>query len=275
MKQNGDFMSKGFSTITVVYNDVSHIVETMDSVLGQTCKQIEYILIDGGSTDGTKEEIVNFIYSCANITIEDLRVERYYLEAIHKDHSELTFKFLSEKDGGIYDAMNKGVSLATKEWINFMNCRDKFYNSEVLEKISKENIERYDVIYGDTLITENSKTFLSVSSKNIKNRMPFCHQSSFVKTCILTSILFDTSYKICADNDFFMKLYHSQYKFIKIDIPISIYSLDGLSSSLSWQFFYEECKIGFKYNRFFPLYLIIKWILWTIPKKQIKKLFMP
>lgn len=264
-----------FSIITIVYNDVSRIKETILSVINQSHKQIEYILIDGRSNDGTKEAIYEYISSCAEITLEKTENERYYLEATHKEYLTFTFKFLSEKDKGIYDAMNKGIALATKEWINFMNCGDKFYSSMVLDRIAKKDIERYDVIYGDTLITENSKTFLSVSSKNIKNRMPFCHQSSFVKTCILTSILFDTSYKICADNDFFMKLYHSQYKFTKIDIPISIYSLDGLSSSLSWQFFYEECKIGFKYNRFFPLYLIIKWILWTIPKKQIKKLFMP
>lgn len=262
-----------FSIVTVVYNDISHIIETMNSVIGQSYKQIEYVIIDGGSTDGTKETIIEYISSCADITIKAINSKKYYLEAIHKDYPTIAFKFLTEKDKGIYDAMNKGIALATQKLTNFMNCGDQFYNSKILEKIATEDIEQFDVIYGNTQMIDNkSKITLSIPSKNIKYRMPFCHQSSFVKTHILKNFLFDTTYKICADNDFFMKLYHTKYKFRKLDFPISNYSLDGLSSSLSWRLFYEDCKIGFKYNKLFPLYLAIKWICWTIPKKQIKKL---
>lgn len=263
-----------FSIITIVYNDLTHIKETMESVINQSYKNIEYILVDGGSNDGTKEVIIELISSCATITLEEQKEERFYLEATHNACPTLTFKFLSERDRGIYDAMNKGITLASKEWINFMNCGDRFYDLEVLQKIANENIEQYDVVYGDTEIIENSKSFLAPSSDEIKSRMPFCHQSSFVKTHILTQYRFDTSYKICADNDLFMKLYHSKHTFKKLNFPISSYSLDGLSSSLTWQLFYEDCKIGFKYNKLFPLYLAIKWILWTIPKKQIKKIFL-
>lgn len=245
----------------------------MESVINQSYKNIEYILVDGWSNDGTKEVIMEYLFSCATITLENQEKDRFYLEATHNAYPTLTFKFLSERDRGIYDAMNKGIALASREWINFMNCGDRFYNLGVLQKVANKNIEQYDVVYGDTEIIENSKTFLSPSSDEIKNRMPFCHQSSFVKTRILTQYRFDTSYKICADNDLFMKLYHSKHTFKKLNFPISSYSLDGLSSSLTWQLFYEDCKIGFKYNKLFPLYLAIKWILWTIPKKQLKKIF--
>lgn len=261
-----------FSIVTIVYNDATHIKETMDSVINQSYKNLEYILIDGGSNDGTKEAIIEQILSCATVTHQKESNTSLYLEAIHNTHPTLTFKFLSEKDRGIYDAMNKGIALSSKEWINLMNCGDRFYNLEVLDNVKGEDIKQCDVIYGDTEIIENSRSFLSISVNEIKNRMPFCHQSSFVKTHILTQYYFDTSYKICADNDLFMKLYRSKHIFKKLTLPISTYSLDGLSSSLTWQLFYEDCKIGFKYNKLFPLYLAIKWILWTIPKKQIKKL---
>lgn len=263
-----------FSIITVVYNDVLHIIETMNSVISQSYKQIEYILIDGGSTDGTKEKIIEYIYSHANVTVEEIGSQRHYLEATHKDYSTFTLKFLSEQDRGIYDAMNKGATLATKKWINFMNCGDRFYSPIVLDQVKKKDIEKYDVVYGDTQIVEHNKVFFSISSENIRNRMPFCHQSSFIKTCLFKNFLFDISYKICADNDFFMRVYYAKNKFKKLNIPISNYSLNGLSSSLSWQFFCEECKISFKHNRLFPLYLAIKWIFWTIPKKQIKKILL-
>lgn len=269
-------MSKtNFSIITIVYNDISHIKKTVDSVVNQDYKQIEYILIDGYSTDGTREMITKYITSCAQITLTNIKEGLYYLEAIHNDQSTLTFKFLSERDKGIYDAMNKGIALATQKWTNFMNCGDQFYDSKILEKIAIEDVEQFDVIYGNTqIIDNNSRITLSIPSKNIKYRIPFCHQSSFVKTHILKDIPFDTSYKICADNDLFIKLYRANYKFKQLDFLISTYSLNGLSSSLSWQLFYEECKIGFKYNKLFPLYLAIKWICWTIPKKQVKKLLL-
>lgn len=237
---------KNFSIITVVHNDVSHIIETMNSVLGQTHKQIEYILIDGGSTDGTRENIIEYISSCANITIEDTKAKRHYLEAIHKDYSELTFKFLSEKDKGIYDAMNKGVSLATKEWLNFMNCGDEFYNSEILEKISKENIEKYSVIYGDTLFVypQNHQQIIPSSIPTSHSPMSFCHQSSFVKTSIAKQNPFNTHFKICADSHLFSQLFHQKYLFKKLDLVIAKFHYDGVSSKPSWLFFKEAIRIG-------------------------------
>lgn len=97
------------SVITVVFNDVKHIKGTMESFFSQTYENKEYIVIDGGSTDGTKEII-----------------ERY---------ADRLAYWCSEPDGGIYDAMNKGISHATGGWINFLNCGDRFCADDTIEKV--------------------------------------------------------------------------------------------------------------------------------------------
>lgn len=267
--------ASSFSIVTIVYNNLAHIKKTIESVINQSYKNIEYILVDGWSNDGTKEAIMELISSCATITLEKQEEEKIYLEATYNTYPYLTFKFLSERDKGIYDAMNKGIILASREWINFMNCGDRFYNLEVLQKVANENIERYDVVYGNTeVLCSMGYKYICYAKKNgHKYHHHFIHQSSFVKTKIMKKIPYDTRFKIAGDTDFFTKIYNRKYNFHKLDLTISVFSLDGLSSSLTWQLFYEDCKIGFKYNRLFPLYLAIKWILWTIPKKQIKKIF--
>ncbi len=151
-------MQTTLSIITIVYNGKSHIIETMESIINQTYKHIEYIIIDGASNDGTKELIESKIKSIAYITkesIQDSSLEscinnkmqcnsidsnhfRFYLEATHKDNPNFTFKFLSQKDNGIYDAMNKGIDLATGEWCNFMNCGDRFYNKDSIKNLFTE-----------------------------------------------------------------------------------------------------------------------------------------
>lgn len=127
------------SVVSVVYNDVAHIVETMDSVVGQDYPQIEYIIIDGASNDGTREKIMEYIASNADVDSKKCEEQngRIYLEATHREKN-LHFKFLSERDSGIYDAMNKGIDLATGQWCNFMNCGDRFYsNNTILELFTR------------------------------------------------------------------------------------------------------------------------------------------
>ncbi|BDB63833.1 hypothetical protein T36_0277 [Helicobacter cinaedi] len=121
------------SVITVVYNDITHIVETLDSVTAQDYPQIEYIIIDGASNDGTREKIMEYIVSNAVVDSRENTESqsRIYLTATHREKN-FTFKFLSEADSGIYDAMNKGIDLATGEWCNFMNCGDRFYSSNTI-----------------------------------------------------------------------------------------------------------------------------------------------
>lgn len=266
-----------FSVITVVYNDISHIIKTMDSVLGQSYKQIEYILIDGGSTDGTKEKIIECISSCADITLEESRGGQYYLEATHKNYPTLTFKFLSEKDQGIYDAMNKGIALATKEWINFMNCGDRFYNPNVLGEIVCKKIDKYDLVYGDTeiIFTDCHTSFIRTSYSSL-NRLyklfsGFCHQSTFIKTSLHKSLPYDTSYHLAADYDFFYKCFINQKQILYIPQIIASFNVGGSSDKNAWKSLKEAIQIALKYNTsFFSKIKVILYSFLAIFKKIIK-----
>lgn len=243
-----------FSVVTVVYNDISHIMETMNSVIGQSYKQIEYILIDGGSTDGTKEKIIDHISSCANITLEASKDERYYLEAIHKDHSSITFKFLSEKDKGIFDAMNKGIDLATGNWINFLNCGDRFYSLDVLQQMSNRDLQNYDVLYGDleVLYLDQKTKIIKKTSHDLKKLYAlfayFGHPNCFVKTKILKSNLFDPKYHLSADYDLIYRLYQKDYRFGFTDIVVATFLSCGASDKKANQSLKEALDIALKYN---------------------------
>lgn len=272
------------SIITVVYNDIAHIVETLDSVTTQDYPQIEYIIIDGASSDGTREKIMEYIASNADVDSRENTESqsRIYLEATHREKN-FTFKFLSEADSGIYDAMNKGIDLATGEWCNFMNCGDRFYNSHtILELFTRffvmhgggaahHNFANF-IIYGDTQIIYDKKhsKILYASTKPHKYHHRFIHQSAFIATSLMRTHHYDTSFKIAGDTDFFTKAYNSGVMFLHIPLVISSFNVDGVSSSLSWQMFKEDCQIGYKYNCLFPIFHTLKYMFWVIPRVCIR-----
>ncbi|ANV98032.1 hypothetical protein BBW65_04095 [Helicobacter enhydrae] len=265
-----------FSIVTVVYNDVSHILETIRSVTSQTYHKIEYILIDGWSNDGTKEAILEYLHSNTQITLQNQTDSKLYIEALHFQYPNLSFKFLSEKDEGIYDAMNKGIALATKEWINFMNCGDRFYDCNVLEKISKENISQYDVVYGDTQIIYNHQAkrvvLAPIHCSNI--RLMFrncCHQSFFLKTKIQKQYPFDLMFKIAADYNTIHTILDNKYNFKKIDIVIASFANGGASDSAKLSCTNEIFKIAMQHNLNSPI-ILTKIILFYYPYATIKRL---
>ena len=223
--------------ITVAYNAISTIEQTILSVINQTYPNIEYIIIDGGSTDGT-------------------------IDIIKKYESRITY-WISESDKGIYDAMNKGIKSANGEWINFMNCGDTFYSNNVIIDVFKQARLTSDIIYGDTNIMLSIGNFVkkaSVVSKN--NYMPFGHQSSFSRTSLLKLFNFDLNFKICADSNFFYEAYNNNYKFEYVDIIIANYEAEnGLSSERAIDLIYEKGKIEKKNHN---LLWIIKFYLFKI-----------
>lgn len=238
--------------ITVCYNAISTIENTIKSVLSQTYDNLEYIIIDGGSTDGT-------------------------IDVIKKYEKKFSY-WKSEPDKGIYDAMNKGIKLATGEWINFMNAGDSFYNTEVLQSLSTYfNDNQSDIIYGDTCIAINNKNKYRVVPENISNiehHLPFCHQSCFVKSSIIKSNTFQLQYKYVADYAMFYKFYKSGYCFKYVHNIISNYEIsEGLTASNMYKCYLET----FTVNKRKPT--ISKWrikarsILITIlPSKLINKI---
>jgi len=159
--------------ITVSYNAVKTIEDTILSVINQTYPNIEYIIIDGGSTDGT-------------------------LDIIKKYQDKITY-WVSEPDKGIYDAMNKGTLKATGVWLNFMNAGDTFYDHQVLEKVFKDkDWSNTDVIYGDVVyVYPNKEEIRKTTSLKRITKKPFYPKShscyfSF-ETAFLYAILFYSS----------------------------------------------------------------------------------
>ena len=194
------------SIITVVYNGEQYLQETIESVLNQNYDNIEYIIIDGGSTDGT-------------------------IDIIKKYEDKIDY-WISEKDRGIYDAMNKGIDVANGGWINFMNAGDSFYDNKVVFNIFKNNIEEC-IIYGNTnVIYDDDYSKIKKVDFNFIKGMPFSHQSVFTCSKILKQYKYNIKYKIYADFDFYLKCYKNNISFYYVDIIVSNYLNNGVSSVL-------------------------------------------
>lgn len=177
------------SIITVCYNSSRTISKTIESVLGQTYNNIEYIIIDGNSSDDTIKII--------------------------KEYSNKISKWISEPDNGIYDAMNKGISLATGDIIGILNSDDIYFNEKVIERVVDIfHKTKSDLIYGNIqYVNENNQVVRSWKSKNYK-RGSFLkgwhppHPSLFVKAHIYHNYgLFDSNYKIAADFDLMLRFF--------------------------------------------------------------------
>lgn len=196
------------SVITVCYNAVSSLENTILSVINQTYNDLEYIIIDGGSTDGS-------------------------VDIIKKYSSKIDF-WISEPDKGIYDAMNKGIAHATGEWINFMNAGDEFYRNDVIAQIYEEKIpSTVKVVYGDVVLKkkEGIKPGKNFPISFLEIAMAFCHQSSFTRKTVCT---FDTKFKIGADFKLFHDIYYNEgakaFKYVPIKISL-FENISGLSTS--------------------------------------------
>lgn len=259
------------SVITIVFNDINNIEKTLDSVINQTYESLQYIIIDGKSSDGTKEFIENKIKNISNIIEEINNDDIYHLKAVKRNNKNFTFEFISQKDSGIYYAMNKGVDLASGKWCNFMNCGDRFYAnntiSNIIDKIQNNSI----VIYGNTeMAYDNANSKILLASHNHKFHHKFVHQSSFIDTSIIKKYKFDTRFKILGDANLLTMLYNNGYKFQYIDEIISNFNLDGVSGKLSYQMFKEDCIIGYKYNKLYPLFTTIRHLFRDIPRYIIR-----
>lgn len=190
------------SVITVTYNVVSQLEKTLSSIESQQYTPIETIVVDGKSTDGTVDII--------------------------RKHEEHIAKWVSEPDGGIYDAMNKGVRMANGEWVIFMNAGDTFASDDVLQKIFEKQQDA-DIIYGDVLKDGSVKK--APEHYYLYHRMLFCHQSSLTRRQLLLGCPFDTSHRLSADLKFFLTQYLRKAKFKYVNLPIADFDTTGVSNS--------------------------------------------
>lgn len=183
------------TVITVCFNSKNDLKKTLDSVFAQTYTDMEYLVIDGGSRDGT----VDLLKSYDN---------KFKAKGIK-------FRYVSEKDRGTYDAMNKGAKMAEGLWINYMNAGDTFYRNDTLALFFSHSIEaEVGVVFGNTCQMYDFGTGIAKYEDYLKDNpvMPFCHQSCFVLTKLIQHYQFDMSYRIVADHDLFYRLHTSGVK---------------------------------------------------------------
>ena len=197
-----------FSIITINYNNREGLQKTIKSVISQTFKDYEWIIIDGGSTDGSKELI--------------------------EQYSKRFAYWCSESDKGVYNAMNKGIDHATGEYLIFMNSGDVFYEGETLANVFKYNFHG-DVVYGDWIRKINEKEILWNAPKDVALSFFYndniCHQAMFVKASVLKAEGYDESFRIYADWARWVKLCLSGASFLYLPVLICIFdATDGLSS---------------------------------------------
>lgn len=211
MKNNYKPMKK-ISIITINYNNYKGLVDTANSVINQTYKDIEYIIIDGGSTDESKE----------------------YIESI----SEHLDYWVSEPDNGIYNAMNKGIKKATGDYLFFLNSGDYFLDINCLEK-HKKSFNDFEIIYFNIYYGNHSNKRKVIYPDFLNFYLFFintiCHQAVFFKNTLFKEYgLYDESLKILADWEFLLKtIFIHQVSYKHIDDFIVLYDDSGFSSNVA------------------------------------------
>lgn len=213
------------SIITINYNNKSGLQKTVDSVLSQTFTNFEYIIIDGGSADGSTD-------------------------ILGQEQDRITY-WVSEPDKGIYNAMNKGILQAKGEYLQFLNSGDWLVNENILSKIFDED-RTAEILYGDLneiLPTGEVKRQvplsverLTMANFNSNTHATIQHPASFIKNTLFEKGLYDENYKIIADIKFFIERVIMQHCTVEyLPFVITNFNLEGLSSNpANWSKTIEE-----------------------------------
>lgn len=229
------------SVVTVCYNSVDTIEKTIQSVINQTYDNIEYIIIDGASTDGT-QDIIN----------------KYRDKIAH---------CISEPDKGIYDAMNKSLAFLNGDFVVFLNSGDVFYATDTIASVFSFNTfsREIDVIYGDTKYLMKWGWYERRPDKMdiMRIRCPFCHQSAFIRSEVLIMYQYDTRFKFAADYNFFHQIWIDGHKMEYVPITISVFngSIPSFSGKHPFLVRREEQDISndkTMSNKFFFFFVFLK-----------------
>lgn len=198
------------SIVTVVYNGAAHVEQSIKSVLEQTYTNIEYIIVDGASTDGT------------------LDIIKKYESKIHT--------FISEKDTGIYNAMNKGLKLAKGDVIAILNADDYYYPETIQLVVNQFEKSKVDVVYGNmTKLRElNGQEYLKEVQPDItlmEKTMPIFHPATFIKKAVYDKMGgFNESYQLSADYDFIYRVYQAEFQFDYLPKSLAVFRIGGASN---------------------------------------------
>jgi len=211
------------SVITVVFNNIKGIERTMLSVLNQTYEHIEYIVIDGKSTDGTLQII-----------------EKYSLQLA---------VFITEKDAGIYDAMNKGLAKATGDYVVFMNSGDGFYEKDTVKEVFASEPDA-DIYYGETEMLNEQLQSLgqrrhkvpeNFTWQDFKYGMSVSHQAIFIHKNLTEP--YDLKYQLSSDIDWILKAAKKAQKIVNVHQYVAKYLVGGMSKKKHLKSLQERFEI--------------------------------
>lgn len=219
------------SVITVTFNSVQTIERTILSVIYQSFSDYEYLIVDGGSTDGT-------------------------VDVIKRYQEQIDF-FSSESDNGIYDAMNKAAAIASGEFVIYINSGDEILEVDFDFLRSNNSV---DVFYGNYL-SGDRRIVRPHDLKVISYAMPFCHQAVLVREGLVREYGFNTKFRIAGDFDFFQRLVKEGKEFKYVDVTMAMFEGGGVSSNMSTSYVLEYLEIIYKnrVNYFWP-YTLFKFI---------------
>ena len=247
---------KKISIITITLNAERYLEQTIASVVNQTHSNREYIIVDGGSTDGT-------------------------LDIIKKYESEID-NWISEPDNGIADAMNKGIDLATGDYILFLHSDDYLINSSVLERASEYLGDCFDIFFFQVLHDIHGQNQVS-SNRPLRwltnFKMGSCHQGQLCSRKLFQRIgKFDTSFKIDMDYDLILRAYRAGASCNSVNMPLAVMRLIGISSRMDWKSlrerFDEERRVHFKNctTVWMRLLYIFYWMMYLPYRKSLHAL---
>ena len=234
------------TVITVVFNGEKYLEQTIQSVLNQTYENVEYIIIDGASTDGT-------------------------VDIIKKYENQIDY-WVSEPDGGIYAAMNKGIKLAAGEVIGILNS-DDWYELDAVQNVLNVFLqEKPDVVYGNLMLVYSDIGLTKISAPTIelmKKTGTINHQAVFVKNSIYKKHLFNLNYKIAADYDLILKLMKNGYIFNYCNELIAYMRAGGASGSVFTIF--EQYKVQKKYfGLLYAMKILLTQIFYFLRRSAVK-----
>lgn len=244
-------MNTRFSVITITYNAELQINKTICSILGQSLCPYEYIIIDGKSEDSTLD-IVNEYKSA------------FFCKGIQ-------LRIVSERDGGIYNAMNKGIDYATGDYISFLNAGD-WYEIDTLSKVNMQiEISKCDFLYGGINYIKNDGTVTKKKSrldKYIISTRNWNHPSMFLKSSIYKCNKFNETYKVYADFDLYLKLRNENVRICVCNDILTNFVADGVSTKVNIHDVLDRCRekyTVYRRNGYGRLYFIETY-MWEILK---------
>ena len=236
-----------FSVVTVTYNAADVLEATIQSVCSQSYKNIEYLIVDGASSDGT-----------VNIA------EKYKIS----DYDLISFEIISEPDKGLYDAMNKGLNAATGDYVWFLNAGDVLKNENIVAEIAQIAEENMipDIIYGETDLTDANgnvfaerrlKTPKRLTWKSFKMGMLVSHQAFVVKRNIAPE--YDLQYSFSADFDWCIRCMKNAKIIVNSEIRLINYQYEGTTTANRKASLKERYKIMCKYYGTIPTLIRHLW----------------